>query len=285
MTSNKTWAFVTLCLLSGSPAPGVAATLTVDADCTLIDAVQAAETDSPVNACPAGDDADTIALSADVVLTEPLLDRQGPTALPVITSTVTIQGNGFTIRRANDAPRFRLFYVDGGDLTLEGLTLANGSLDGEDGENGENGWLQRLDTVTGEADGEVAASVAVPVRDLAVLGDGALALASGVAGLPLLVLDGQFAPRCQAEAARDVALPSITPDAGGFLYLAGQRPSSGRAQLWVYDNQCQRRQEVPLDFPDSRFLAASVGVDNRLSLVGERNGDPLAVDLNSGRAF
>ena len=139
MTSNKTWAFVTLCLLSGSPAPGVAATLTVDADCTLIDAVQAAETDSPVNACPAGDDADTIALSADVVLTEPLLDRQGPTALPVITSTVTIQGNGFTIRRANDAPRFRLFYVDGGDLTLEGLTLANGSLDGEDGENGENG--------------------------------------------------------------------------------------------------------------------------------------------------
>ena len=48
--------------------------------------------------------------------------------LPVITTTVTINGRNTTIARGSSAPQFRLFEVDGpsGDLTLQGLTLAGG---------------------------------------------------------------------------------------------------------------------------------------------------------------
>ena len=121
------------------PIPASATDLILDPHCTLIDAIQAANTDSAVNACPAGSGADRIVLSDDVVLEAPLLERNGPTGLPVITSTIRIDGNGHTIRRAENAPRFRLFYIDAGDLTLEDLTLANGSLDGIDGAPGEDG--------------------------------------------------------------------------------------------------------------------------------------------------
>ena len=50
-------------------------------------------------------------------------------ALPRITSTIVIDGNGATIRRdaASGTPDFRLFFVGGGDLTLSKLTIANGS--------------------------------------------------------------------------------------------------------------------------------------------------------------
>jgi hypothetical protein len=54
----------------------------------------------------------------------------GPNGLPVITSEITIDGNGSTIRRSTKSgtPNFRIFQIDGpgGDLTLRDLTVRDG---------------------------------------------------------------------------------------------------------------------------------------------------------------
>lgn len=51
----------------------------------------------------------------------------GPTGLPVIVGTVTIEGNNATIRRGVALPSFRLFSVaQTGSLTLRRLTIADG---------------------------------------------------------------------------------------------------------------------------------------------------------------
>jgi hypothetical protein len=51
----------------------------------------------------------------------------GPNGLPVISSAITIDGNGSTIRRANSAPNLRIFAVNRtGDLTLVKTTVSRG---------------------------------------------------------------------------------------------------------------------------------------------------------------
>lgn len=106
-------------------------------DCTLLDAVEAANTDSPVGGCPAGSGGGVVVLpeGARIDLQSP---AAVPNALPPITSSVTISGPGARIQR--DAglacpvgPEFRIAeVVEGGVLTLEGVTLANGCLTGSD---------------------------------------------------------------------------------------------------------------------------------------------------------
>lgn len=54
-------------------------------------------------------------------------ERVGPVGLPRITGDVVIRGARATIERAPTAPTFRIFHVtDGGRLTLEDVTVANG---------------------------------------------------------------------------------------------------------------------------------------------------------------
>jgi len=56
-------------------------------------------------------------------------DHRGPNGLPVITSAMTIVGNGTVIKRSRNpaTPPFRLFFVDTtGELTLQDLTIRNG---------------------------------------------------------------------------------------------------------------------------------------------------------------
>ena len=101
-----------------SPAHTVlAADITVDANCSLSDAIQAAESDTAVAGCIAGSGADTIHLSGDVTLAA---------ELPQITSDITIEGGGFTISGDN---RFRIFFVADGTLAINELILTNGSAD------------------------------------------------------------------------------------------------------------------------------------------------------------
>ena len=51
----------------------------------------------------------------------------GPTGLPVISSVLTIVGQGSTITRASGAPEFRLLAVSStGDLTLQETTVSGG---------------------------------------------------------------------------------------------------------------------------------------------------------------
>lgn len=102
-----------------------------DGRCSLIEAIDNANADAQPHAdCPAGNGNDTITLPADATMilttTHNLVD--GGNGLPVITSTMTIVGNGTTlIRNNNVAPLFRFFDVmPSGNLSLNGLNLNNG---------------------------------------------------------------------------------------------------------------------------------------------------------------
>ncbi len=92
----------------------------VDADgvCTLADAITAANTNAPSGGCPAGCDNDTITLETDVLLA---------TALPQISSTVTIEGQGYAIDGNND-PNVGSVLRNGvnGNLILNEVTVTKG---------------------------------------------------------------------------------------------------------------------------------------------------------------
>ena len=98
-----------------------AADITVDAACTLADAIVAANTDLPRGGCPAGDGADLIALTNNVEL-------KG--VLPPISSPITILGNGHTLRGAK---RDRLLHVVSGQLRIHDLTLTGGKREPDSG--------------------------------------------------------------------------------------------------------------------------------------------------------
>ena len=96
-----------------------AADIAVDADCSLTDAIIAANNDRAEGNCPAGRGADTIILSQDITLDG---------SLPKITSDITIEGNSYTISGNN---RYRIFYNDGGALTINNLTMTKGYVEAD----------------------------------------------------------------------------------------------------------------------------------------------------------
>ena len=83
--------------------------------CSLADQIIAANTDKAVDGCRAGNGADAIRLTRDILLFS---------RLPAITSDITIEGNGHTI---SGSRKFRIFDVDGGHLTVKNLTLTEGT--------------------------------------------------------------------------------------------------------------------------------------------------------------
>ena len=116
-------------MLALGQSPGLAATISVSAGCTLIDAITAANTDTATGGCPAGSGADTIVLPAGSrqTLTEVNNDTYGPTGLPLIRSVITIEGQGSTMVRDNTAPDFRMIAVHStGELTLQETTVSGG---------------------------------------------------------------------------------------------------------------------------------------------------------------
>src|SRR5499433_4108262 len=143
-------------LLALGQGVATAATITVttndpriipDGQCSLIEAIVNANNDAATHPdCAAGSGADTIVLPANayMMLSNPYVPRYTtplgtfsgtPAGLPVITSQITIEGNGATITRDGNAPAFGLMRVRGnfpppampGNLTIEGLTLSGGS--------------------------------------------------------------------------------------------------------------------------------------------------------------
>jgi hypothetical protein len=126
-------------LLSGLVPSTVARAATIATDgtnCTLVDAITAANTDTAVGGCAAGSGADIITLAGVYTLTA---------ALPAITSAITIEGNGATIQRASSAPQFQFFVVaKGSSLTLNRVTLTGGSVPGF----GAGGAIYNLGTLT-----------------------------------------------------------------------------------------------------------------------------------------
>jgi hypothetical protein len=137
-------------LLALSQGIATAATITVttnnpniaaDGQCSLIEAIVNANNDVATHAdCAAGSGADTIVLpaSANVVLSAVYALSYGqfgsPIGLPLITSKITIEGNGATIARQAGAPPFRIMGVRGnfpppptpGNLTLRSVALSGG---------------------------------------------------------------------------------------------------------------------------------------------------------------
>ena len=112
----------TVCIALLASASAYAADLEVESDCTLASAIAAANSDSVIGGCPAGDGADSITLSADITLDAPL---------PRVTSEIAIEGGGHTISAAE---QYRHFFVESsGALTITELTLTLGSTDGRGG--------------------------------------------------------------------------------------------------------------------------------------------------------
>jgi hypothetical protein len=116
-------------LLALEQQPVQAATISVGGSCTLVNAITAANTDMATGGCPAGSGADTIVLpaSSTQTLTEGNNSTYGATGLPVISSVITIAGQGSTIVRDSGAPAFRIVAVNStGDLTLQETTVSGG---------------------------------------------------------------------------------------------------------------------------------------------------------------
>lgn len=106
-----------LALLAGSPL--TPATIVVEGDCSLADAIISANTNQATGGCPAGSGADLILLTGDISLTS---------ALPIITTAVTIDGQGFEVRRDDGAPEFRILEFDSFSAIggVANLTVRNG---------------------------------------------------------------------------------------------------------------------------------------------------------------
>ena len=114
-------------LLALGQGVGAAATITVttnnpyiiaDGQCSLIEAINNANNDAATFPdCAAGSGADTIVLpaNANLALSAVYARTYGqfgdPIGLPLITSPITIEGNGATIARAASAPAFGLIGV------------------------------------------------------------------------------------------------------------------------------------------------------------------------------
>ena len=117
----------TITVTTGASGTGVAG------DCTLQEAIQAANTDAVVDACAAGSGADVIIIgNCTVTLLGPFQTdpSDGPIGLPDVTSNITIQGITSAvsiIERSAAASDFTFFRVMGGGvLTLDKLTVRNG---------------------------------------------------------------------------------------------------------------------------------------------------------------
>lgn len=148
-TIQRKWkhslAGVALLLALGlSPAMGATINVTpgavdnmVNGNCSIVEAITAANTNAAVDTCTAGNDlpsgADTINLDGSTfTLNQVNNNFYGNNGLPVITSEIVIEGNGSTIQRsgAGGTPAFRIIAIDGdtgnGDLTLNETTISGG---------------------------------------------------------------------------------------------------------------------------------------------------------------
>ncbi|MFN2270319.1 MAG: choice-of-anchor Q domain-containing protein, partial [Anaerolineae bacterium] len=105
--------------------------------CTLIDAINSANSDTAVGGCASGDGDDVIELAAGSThtLVEVNNDWEGPNGLPVIRSNITIEGHESTIQRDSAAPAFRIFAkgYDYVDFTIRETTITGGASSGAGG--------------------------------------------------------------------------------------------------------------------------------------------------------
>ena len=103
-----------LLLLLFAAAPALAADISVDSDCTLREAIIAANNDAAQGKCTAGSGDDKLTLTADITLNG---------ALPKITTYITIDGDDHTI---SGDDKSGIFIVEDATLILSSLTVSDG---------------------------------------------------------------------------------------------------------------------------------------------------------------
>ncbi len=121
-----------LLALSGGTAQAATITLGVGGCNTVVDAIDAANSGGTVNGCTGSGGADTIVLGGGTYTYTTVNNTSGgDNALPVVTTDITIEGNGATIERDTVAvPTFRLLNVSsGGTLTLRDSIVQGGIAD------------------------------------------------------------------------------------------------------------------------------------------------------------
>ncbi|KAA3662868.1 MAG: CSLREA domain-containing protein [Chloroflexi bacterium] len=130
--------------------------MVVNGNCTLREAVEAAETDTAVDNCDAGDGWDVVQLSTGTYMITPNIQ--------ITTEHVTIRGasTAGTIIHGNDVSQ--LFYEeDDGGLILQDLTISHG-LDSSDGgclEAGGYGFVILVDVVVSDCEGQSGGAIEV----------------------------------------------------------------------------------------------------------------------------
>ena len=140
---RKPIALMGLCLISAGVSQAAvievdehAADDEVNGNCSIVEAVKAAEDNVPVDACPAGDDgedngSDVIRLpsNSSFELTNSFGSFAGTSGFPTVKSAMTIEGNGSHIYRsdAEGTGPFRIFhFTRSADVVLKDLRMSNG---------------------------------------------------------------------------------------------------------------------------------------------------------------
>src|SRR5690606_3098704 len=143
----------TALVVGGAAEPAaVAETITVnssadasidDGDCTLREAVAAAEGDIPVDACTAGSGADEIVFDAALAGQTIALTVNGDTSLGnsalLITTELTIAGSGVVLDAGTVGRRRHFLVTETGKLTLQDIVLTGGGAVGGNGGSGGKG--------------------------------------------------------------------------------------------------------------------------------------------------
>lgn len=108
-----------------------AATITVDTledvidntngDCSLREAITAANNEAPEDNCVAGSGADEIVFAGGLTGSIAL-----QSAFPFLSSDITITGPGRTQLTISGENNYRIFWISGGTVSISGITVANG---------------------------------------------------------------------------------------------------------------------------------------------------------------
>ncbi|HTM10899.1 MAG TPA: hypothetical protein VL754_21145 [Verrucomicrobiae bacterium] len=132
-----------------------------DGKCSLAEAIIAANTDAPYDYCSTGFGPDTIVLpiGSQAITSSFGFYYGGNTGLPLITSNITIEGNGAKVSRKSKAA-FRLMAVGAtGNLTLNNVSVSKGLLTTYGAAIHNAGYLTINDSIiTGNISGKGAIS-------------------------------------------------------------------------------------------------------------------------------
>jgi hypothetical protein len=151
-----------LLAVNGAPAGAVAPAVTITVTngtstvangdgCSLPEAIINANADNQSGStdCAAGSGADTVNLQTNVTLTAVNNTSFGANGLPVVTSAVTVEGNGRTISRQAGSPDFRIMTATApGNLTLNSATISGGVSAGSFPSSSGGGIYNRATSVT-----------------------------------------------------------------------------------------------------------------------------------------